>query len=255
MPKLAEPPKGAVHANGNGKAPANSNGKAPLAGNGRPAAPVLDRTEDVADDVSRRREMAKQQAEQKKRARTAAKQQQLAERLATATQQLSSGVEEAGSAVKQLATAVDQISSAAQEAAGATEESLAAITQIDKSAEVASRGAQESLNRVKRAQELIRTTTVDIEVLIEGVRDAAQTNLKSAKMVAELEKQAEEIGAIVQTVVGIAKQTNLLALNAAIEAARAGEHGQAGLPWSPTKCVTWPRPLRRPRAKSASWSR
>jgi len=45
-------------------------------------------------------------------------------------------------------------------------------------------------------------------------------------MVAELEKQAAEIGDIVKAVARIADQTNLLALNAAIEAARAGKHGK-----------------------------
>ena len=45
-------------------------------------------------------------------------------------------------------------------------------------------------------------------------------------MVAELERQSEEIGKIVHAVARIADQTNLLALNAAIEAARAGEHGK-----------------------------
>ena len=183
-------------------------------------------TEDLTDDISRRREAARTQAEQKKRSRTAAKQQQLAERLATATQQLSSGVEEASSAVRQLGQAIDQISSAAQEAGSATEESMSAITQIEKGAEISNKRAQESLAKVNRSQEILHTTTVDIEVLIQAVKDAAVTNLTSARMVAELEKQAEEIGTIVQTVVGIAKQTNLLALNAAIEAARAGEHGR-----------------------------
>jgi methyl-accepting chemotaxis protein len=45
-------------------------------------------------------------------------------------------------------------------------------------------------------------------------------------MIAELERQSEEIGKIVHAVTRIADQTNLLALNAAIEAARAGEHGK-----------------------------
>ena len=45
-------------------------------------------------------------------------------------------------------------------------------------------------------------------------------------MIADLEKQANEIGNVVKTVAGIADQTNLLALNAAIEAARAGEMGR-----------------------------
>lgn len=210
MPKLADLPQPTTKPNGKGE-----------------AVTARDiRRSDIADDVAQRRELAKRQAEQKKRARTAAKQQQLAERLATATQQLSSGVEEAGSAVKQLSVAVDQIAQAAQEASSATEESLAAVSQIEKSAEVASKRAQESLDRVDAAQQLIRKTATDIEILIQGVEEAAQTNLNSAKLVGELEKQAEEVGAIVQTVVGIAKQTNLLALNAAIEAARAGEHGR-----------------------------
>jgi len=166
------------------------------------------------------------QAESRRRARTSAKQQQIAERLASATQQLSAGVEEAGAAVKQLNIAVDQIAQSGQEAASATEEGLAAITQIDRSAEVATAKAREWLDRLNRSQKLVETTTADIDLLIDGVKSAAQTNLNSAKMVAELEKQAEEAGTIVQTVVGIAKQTNLLALNAAIEAARAGEHGR-----------------------------
>jgi methyl-accepting chemotaxis protein len=44
--------------------------------------------------------------------------------------------------------------------------------------------------------------------------------------VAELERQAANIGDIVKAVARIADQTNLLALNAAIEAARAGQHGK-----------------------------
>ena len=176
--------------------------------------------------VARRRQVVRAQVVEKKRARTISKQQQLAERLATATQQLASGIVQSAAAVRELSNAVDEISQAAQKASRATVESQAAITQIEKSAEIASKQSQASLNRVSRGQELIRTTSADVEVLIQGVKDVADINLESASMVGELEKQAEEIGAIVQTVVGIAKQTNLLALNAAIEAARAGEHGR-----------------------------
>jgi methyl-accepting chemotaxis protein len=45
-------------------------------------------------------------------------------------------------------------------------------------------------------------------------------------LVTALAGKAAEIGAVTQTIEGIARQTNLLALNAAIEAARAGEQGR-----------------------------
>ena len=73
---------------------------------------------------------------------------------------------------------------------------------------------------------LIGDTTSGIDGLVQGVATAAEAAIATAKLIAELEKQSEEVGNIVQAVVRIADQTNLLALNAAIEAARAGEHGR-----------------------------
>ena len=56
-----------------------------------------------------------------------------------------------------------------------------------------------------------------------GVRDSSQAVTEAIR---ELAAKSDEIGAIVETITGIAGQTNLLALNAAIEAARAGEQGR-----------------------------
>ena len=49
---------------------------------------------------------------------------------------------------------------------------------------------------------------------------------ESAASLSELEKNSENIGAVLVVIKAIADQTNLLALNAAIEAARAGEQGR-----------------------------
>lgn len=178
------------------------------------------------EELEKKRELARKHAQDKVRARTLAKQQQLAERIATATEQLASGIEEASSAAEELGTTMQQIATGASESSSASEESRAAIYQISKSSVVADKNAKESLERAEKAKELIENTSKDIEIMIYGIQASAETNLESIKLVGELEKKSHEIGEIVQAVVRIADQTNLLALNAAIEAARAGEHGK-----------------------------
>lgn len=178
------------------------------------------------EEIEKKRELARKNAQDKVRARTLAKQQQLAERIAAATEQLASGIEEASSAAEELGATMQQIATGASEASSAAEESRAAINQVDKASVIADRNAKESLERADVAKELIEATAKDIEQMIKGIQDSADTNIESIKLVGELENQSREIGDIVQAVVRIADQTNLLALNAAIEAARAGEHGK-----------------------------
>ncbi len=163
---------------------------------------------------------------QRKRARTLAKQQQAAERVAAASSQLSAGINEASSAAEELKRAATQIATGAEEASGAAQESLAAINQVG--------GAiTRQLAAVTQAQKMadgmrVMAGTINEEVssTIHNVKIAAERQAESVKMVAELERQAANIGEIVKAVARIADQTNLLALNAAIEAARAGKHGK-----------------------------
>jgi len=178
------------------------------------------------DEMERKREIARRQAQDKVKARTMAKQQQLAERIAVATEQMASGIEEASSAAEELGSTMQQIASGATETSSAAEESRAAINQVDKASVIADKNAKDSLERAEIAQDLISNTSDDIELMIKGIRESAETNMESVKLIGELEKQSNEVGEIVQAVVRIADQTNLLALNAAIEAARAGEHGK-----------------------------
>jgi len=199
--------------------------------NGTLSKPVMTKSistaqQNNAEQMSAKRDVAKRRAMDKVRARTVAKQQQLAERIATATEQLSAGVEQASNAAEELAGTMEQIAAGSEEAASAAEESRAAVNQIEKAAIVAADRSQVSLEKVNVTQTLVRTTSNDIEQLIVGIKNTADTNVESGKLVAELENQAVEVGNIVEAVVRIADQTNLLALNAAIEAARAGEHGR-----------------------------
>ncbi len=186
----------------------------------------INRAPEAKTGLSENRLAARQIAEQKAKARTLARTQAIAEKLSTATEEVASAVQEASSAVNELEKTMQQIATGAHQASSAAEESRAAINQIEKAADQANKNAGAFLQAVKTQQQLIKTTTEEINVLINGVNEAARVSLDSARLLAELERQSDEIGKIVHAVTRIADQTNLLALNAAIEAARAGEHGK-----------------------------
>ncbi len=181
---------------------------------------------DQGVEFQHKRDEAKRIATEKTKARTMAKQQQISERIASAAEQLSSGIQEGSSASEELMRSMQQIASGAEEAGSASEEAKTTVMQIEKNAQTNSNLAVDTLNRINLIKELAVNTGKDISMLVEGVDQAATTAIKTAEMMQDLEKQSDEIGNIVQSVVRIADQTNLLALNAAIEAARAGEHGR-----------------------------
>ena len=169
---------------------------------------------------------SKNLADQRAKARTSAKRQQAAERIAASTEQLASGVTESKGAAEQLALAMEQIASGATQASSGAEQSQQAAVELTKSSQSNAAAVAQAMRRIDVLQALVRTTSEDIIKIADSVNNASEKNVQSAKVIGELERQAEEIGQVVKTVAGIADQTNLLALNAAIEAARAGEHGR-----------------------------
>jgi len=210
----------------------NGHGSAsPAAGMKRLAAqktgnPMISSGSTSSYDSGPSRVQSKKLVEDRTRARTLARSQAVAEKLSTASEEVASAINEATSTVEELGKTMQTIAAGAEEAAAAAEQSRAAINQIEKSSDVANQRAADAILSVDALYSLSRSTSSDLDSLIKGVSDAAQANFDSAKMIAELERQAEEIGKIVHAVARIADQTNLLALNAAIEAARAGEHGK-----------------------------
>jgi len=185
---------------------------------------VIDKKE--TDELTKKREEARKMAKEKARARTLARQQTIAERLASAVAEMTSSLEEASGASEELGNTMEIVATAAEETSAAAEETRAAITQITKSAEAGDEFSKEALDKANNLQKLVRATSSDIDALIRGVKNSANSNENSTRLIRELEKNSEQIGEIVGAVVRIADQTNLLALNAAIEAARAGEHGR-----------------------------
>ncbi len=202
------------------------NGDRPLAAPRKSETVATEASKPEAADLSHDRLEARKLAEQKAKARTLARAQAVAEKLSTATEEVSSAIQEASGAIHELEKTMQQIATGSQQASAAAEESRTAINQIEKASDEANKTATLSKEKVNALQQLAKATTLDIEALISGVGGAAKANIESAKMLVELERLSDEIGKIVHAVARIADQTNLLALNAAIEAARAGEHGK-----------------------------
>ncbi|PBQ29560.1 methyl-accepting chemotaxis protein [Shewanella algae] len=95
----------------------------------------------------------------------------------------------------------------------------ATIDEIAKNTELAAGKAEQTHHNAQEGQ-------IGVEDTISKIQSLAQQLDDSGNVVAELEKDSQTIGSVLDVIRGIAEQTNLLALNAAIEAARAGEQGR-----------------------------
>ncbi len=162
----------------------------------------------------------------RRQARRSARQQKIAERVATASEVIASGITEAASAAEELRRSMQQIASGAQQASGASQESLAAISSVASRLAQARERAEASRRRTEVVQTLLGDIAAQVEIAIAGVTTGAERQAASVTIATQLEREAATVGDIVRTVAQIAEQTNLLALNAAIEAARAGGHGR-----------------------------
>jgi methyl-accepting chemotaxis protein len=108
---------------------------------------------------------------------------------------------------------------AAEQAKYAVDDMSTSVIAEASSANEASSAANDSNIAADRGQQTVGITVNNIRQLASNVQEASQVILK-------LETDANQVGAVLDVIKGIAEQTNLLALNAAIEAARAGEQGR-----------------------------
>jgi methyl-accepting chemotaxis protein len=150
----------------------------------------------------------------------------VAERIATATEELASGLTEAATAAEELRRSMEQIAAGAHEAAGASQEQLAAIKSVTTNLTIARSEADSSRRKTEATQILLTEATNQISASVQAIEKNAERQIASGKIIGELERRAQDVSAITATVSRISDQTNLLALNAAIEAARAGDHGR-----------------------------
>ena len=136
----------------------------------------------------------------------------IADRVATASEELAAQVEEISRGAEVQRARVESTASAMTEM-------NATVIEVARSAGQASEQSEGTRAKAEKGAGLVNQV-VDAINRVNGVANTLQDNMKG------LGAQAESIGGVMNVISDIADQTNLLALNAAIEAARAGEAGR-----------------------------
>ncbi|MQT13767.1 methyl-accepting chemotaxis protein [Segnochrobactrum spirostomi] len=134
--------------------------------------------------------------------------------------------EEAQGALGNFVMTAEQMERAAQVMTEASEEAREQAGMVARAADQAA----QAVNTIAASSEELSYTANHIQNRIDYTSEIVTNALNETRHNNETVRQfvaaAQEIGAVVELIAGIAGQTNLLALNATIEAARAGDAGR-----------------------------
>jgi methyl-accepting chemotaxis protein len=140
-------------------------------------------------------------------------------KVAQNTVQVASAAHQLYVTAEHSATGAEEVASQAATVATASEELSATAAEIAQNCHIAAENSRHANDSALDGSTVVQATVNLMTQIAERVKESART-------VAGLGANSDQIGQIVGTIEDIADQTNLLALNAAIEAARAGEQGR-----------------------------
>lgn len=143
----------------------------------------------------------------------------LVAQVAGSTSTLNVSANELNTIMRQAEQGVQRQQSESDQVATAMNEMAASATEVADSAMRASSAAADAEDLVGNSKQTLLKTVRVIDGLAEQVTHGVS-------VIADLSKESDSIGGVLDVIRSIADQTNLLALNAAIEAARAGEAGR-----------------------------
>ena len=148
------------------------------------------------------------------------------EKVAGTVADVKSAATQLSDATRQMAEANDDSQSAINRQRAELEQVVTAMNEMTLSFEEVSRHASHASEAAEAVDRDTCTGTEVVATNVEYINAVASEVDRVGGVVAELEKDSDRIGSVLDVIRGIAEQTNLLALNAAIEAARAGDQGR-----------------------------
>jgi methyl-accepting chemotaxis protein len=121
--------------------------------------------------------------------------------------------------IEDISRGAEQSAISIQETAGNVEDLVMLAGEVETKAKTSETLSNEMVQSLTQSSQVFRS-------LVAGLKESAEKNEHSIRLVQRLEENMKEVEQIAILVGEIANQTNLLALNASIEAARAGEDGR-----------------------------
>ncbi|SKA47403.1 CHASE3 domain-containing protein [Enterovibrio nigricans] len=140
-------------------------------------------------------------------------------KMATASDKLSRASTDLGETTNVTSVGAQNQLKMADQVANGMSEMASVVNDVSSNAEAVARLADEANGEAQSGLKVVQETISSIQTLENEVKT-------TANRLNELAQETDNIGGILDVILGIADQTNLLALNAAIEAARAGEQGR-----------------------------
>lgn len=149
-----------------------------------------------------------------------------AEQVAASSEELTASAQQSAEVTGQVAQSITEVAGASSKQMETVSATTLSIEEVTAQIEEVAADAGASAKQANQASETAQAGAEAVNQAIAQMQTIEDTVIRSSNVIATLGERSKEIGAIVDTISGIAGQTNLLALNAAIEAARAGEHGK-----------------------------
>ncbi|MDR3561693.1 MAG: methyl-accepting chemotaxis protein [Negativicutes bacterium] len=151
---------------------------------------------------------------------------QSTEHVAASSEELTASAEQSAQAAHQIAGVIGEVATGAERQLKAVDNTADVVGQMSAGIQQIAANANAVAGTSAQSADAAQQGSKAVEKAITQMSQIETTVTRSAEVVSKLGQRSKEIGAIVDTIAGIAGQTNLLALNAAIEAARAGEQGR-----------------------------